>query len=160
MAGTETAELAQLKKAYAAKEPLLFYFYTPHWANQKYDLTAVELPAYTEECGQAAADETGGYACEYPEDVLYKAFNEDLQTKAPAAFDFLSAMSYDNAAQESIALSIESTAWIRPTPRRRGSTRTPTSGRPGCPRRKQRTRTRFGDEGGPDGPPSVITEGT
>ena len=107
VAGTETAELAQLKKAYAAQEPLLFYFYTPHWANQKYDLTAVELPAYTEECGQAAADETGGYACEYPEDVLYKAFNEDLQTKAPAAFDFLSAMSYDNAAQEEIALSID-----------------------------------------------------
>jgi glycine betaine/proline transport system substrate-binding protein len=107
VAGTETAELAQLKKAYAAQEPLLFYFYTPHWANQKYDLTAVELPAYTEECGQAAADETGGYACEYPEDVLYKAFNEDLQTKAPAAFDFLSAMSYDNAAQESIALDID-----------------------------------------------------
>ena len=61
----------------------------------------------TEECGQAAADETGEYACEYPEDVLYKAFNEDLQTKAPAAFDFLSAMSYDNAAQEAIALSID-----------------------------------------------------
>ena len=89
------------------EEPLLFYFYTPHWANQKYDLTAVELPAYTEECGQAAADETGGYACEYPEDVLYKAFNQDLQTKAPAAFEFLSAMSYDNAAQEEIALSID-----------------------------------------------------
>ena len=75
VAGTETAELAQLKTAYTNEEPSLIYFYTPHWANQKYDLTSVELPAYTDACGQAAADEAGGYACEYPEDVLYKAFN-------------------------------------------------------------------------------------
>jgi glycine betaine/proline transport system substrate-binding protein len=107
VAGTETAELAQVKKAYANEEPILFYFYTPHWANQKYDFTEVKLPAYTDACGKAAADSTGGVDCDYPEDVLYKAFNEDLQTKAPAAFDLLTAMTYDNATQEQIALDID-----------------------------------------------------
>jgi glycine betaine/proline transport system substrate-binding protein len=125
VAGTETAELAQVKKAYANQEPILFYFYTPHWANQKYDFTEVKLPAYTDACGQAAADGTGGVDCDYPEDVLYKAFNEDLQTKAPAAYEFMTNMSYDNATQEAIALDIDANgldpeaaaqAWIDANP--------------------------------------------
>jgi glycine betaine/proline transport system substrate-binding protein len=108
VAGTETAELAQLDKAYNAQEPLLFYFYTPQWANAKYDLTEVKLPAFTDACAEAAAKNKGvGYDCEYPEDVLYKAFNENLETKAPAAFKFLSAMSYTNDDQNSVALDIE-----------------------------------------------------
>jgi len=51
VAGTETAELAQLKKAYAAQEPLLFYFYNPQWkwANPEFadSVVPVELPAIT-----------------------------------------------------------------------------------------------------------------
>lgn len=109
-AGTETAELAQVKKAYAAQEPILFYFYQPQWlwATGKYDLTEVELPEFTDECATAAAENKGvGYNCDYPEDVLYKAFNENLQTKAPAAFDFLSAMSYTNDVQNAVALDVD-----------------------------------------------------
>ena len=101
LAGTEAAELAAAQEGLRRRRSRSCSTSARRTGRtQKYDLTAVELPAYTEECGQAAADETGGYACEYPEDVLYKAFNEDLQTKAPAAFEFLSAMSYDNDEQE------------------------------------------------------------
>jgi glycine betaine/proline transport system substrate-binding protein len=109
-AGTETAELAQVKKAYAANEPILFYFYQPQWlwATGKYDLTEVKLPEFTDDCAKAAAEDKGvGYDCDYPEDVLYKAFNEDLQTKAPAAFDFLSAMNYTNDVQNAVALDVD-----------------------------------------------------
>jgi glycine betaine/proline transport system substrate-binding protein len=66
----------------------------------------VQLPEVTPACTAAAADDTTKYACAYPEDDLYKAFNADLQTDAPAAFAFLSAMSYTNDDQNAIALDI------------------------------------------------------
>ena len=99
-AGSEAAELTELKTAYNAQKPILMYFWTPHWAQEKYDLTMVQLPEVTPECEQAAADGTDAYACAYPQDDLYKAFNQDLQTKAPAAFAFLSAMSVDQRRSE------------------------------------------------------------
>ena len=105
-AGSEAAELTELKTAYNAQKPILMYFWTPHWAQEKYDLTMVQLPEVSPECEQAAADGTDAYACAYPQDDLYKAFNQDLQTKAPAAFAFLSAMSWTNDDQNVVALGI------------------------------------------------------
>jgi len=108
VAGSEAALLSELETAYQNEEPLLFYWYTPHWGNQKYDLTEVALPEVTEECTAAASTKTGdGYACDYPPDVLYKAFNADLESRAPEAFAFLSAMSYENAAQEEVAFAVD-----------------------------------------------------
>jgi glycine betaine/proline transport system substrate-binding protein len=108
VAGSEAALLSELDSAYQNEDPLLFYWYTPHWGNQQYDLTEVALPEVTEECTQAASTKTGdGYACDYPPDVLYKAFNAGLAEKAPAAFGFLSTMSYDNSSQEAVAFSID-----------------------------------------------------
>ena len=108
VAGSESALLSELEQAYANEEPILLYWYTPHWANQQYDMTEVELPAVTEECTDAALNNDGdGYACDYAEDVLFKAFSAELPDKAPAAFDFLSAMSYENSAQEEVAYAID-----------------------------------------------------
>jgi len=103
-AGSENALLTELETAYEAQDPLLFYFYKPHWAFVDYDLTEVALPEVTEECNEIAAQEDpAGYNCDYPEDVLYKALNEDLETSDPAAFTFLSNISYTNEEQEAIA---------------------------------------------------------
>jgi glycine betaine/proline transport system substrate-binding protein len=105
-AGSEAAQLTALDAAYENQDPFLFYFWTPHWAQSKYDLTMVELPPVTPECEQAALEDPDAYACAYPEDVLYKAFNADLETRAPAAFALLSAMQYTNDDQNSIGLDI------------------------------------------------------
>ena len=105
-AGSEAAEITALKTAYAKQDPILMYFWTPHWAQAKYDLTAIKLPAVTSACKNAAANDAAKYACAYPQDDLYKAFNDQLQTKAPAAYAFLSAMSYTNDDQNGIALDI------------------------------------------------------
>ena len=103
-AGSEAAILTELGTAYEAQEPLLFYFYKPHWAFVDYDLTEVALPAVTEECTTLAAQEDStGYNCDYPADVLYKAINDGLSESDPAAFAFLSNISYTNAEQEAIA---------------------------------------------------------
>jgi glycine betaine/proline transport system substrate-binding protein len=105
-AGSEAAELSALDAAYQKQDPFLFYFWRPHWAQSKYDLTQVKLPDVTPACQDAAANDPSKYNCGYPEDDLYKAFNSDLQTKAPAAFAFLSAMSYTEDDQNSIGLDI------------------------------------------------------
>jgi glycine betaine/proline transport system substrate-binding protein len=105
-AGSEAAELTELDTAYSAQKPILMYFWTPHWAQQKYDLTLVQLPDVTPACEDAAANNADAYACGYPPDPLYKAFNEDLQTKAPAAFAFLSAMQWTVNDQNGVGLDI------------------------------------------------------
>jgi glycine betaine/proline transport system substrate-binding protein len=104
--GSEAAELAALDAAYQKQDPILMYFWTPHWAQQKYDLTMIQLPEVTTACEDAAANDASKYACAYPEDDLYKAFNADLQSNAPAAFAMLSAISYTNDDQNEIALDI------------------------------------------------------
>jgi glycine betaine/proline transport system substrate-binding protein len=105
-AGSEAAELTALDAAYTKQAPFLFYFWTPHWAQAKYDLTLVQLPDITPACEDAAANDVKAYACAYPPDPLYKAFNADLQTKAPAAYALLKAMNYTNDDQNPIALAI------------------------------------------------------
>jgi glycine betaine/proline transport system substrate-binding protein len=106
-AGSEAAELTALKQAYAKQAPILMYFWTPHWAQSVYKLTEVELPTVTPACSDAADNNGGkGYACAYPTDHLYKAFNADLQTRAPQASALLKAINYTNEDQNGIALDI------------------------------------------------------
>jgi glycine betaine/proline transport system substrate-binding protein len=106
--GSEAASLAALDQAYQNEEPILMYFWSPHWAQAKYELSEVELPPYDEKCAEAATNKDGdGYACDYAEDILYKAFSDELETKDPAAFEFLSNMSYTNEDQNEIALAVD-----------------------------------------------------
>ena len=109
--GSENASLAALDKAVTNHEPILMYWWTPQWANAKYDLVEVKLPEYTDQCAQIALDDPDvaeGYNCDYADDVLYKAFNADLQTNDPAAFQFLSAFEWTADDQNSVALDIQS----------------------------------------------------
>jgi glycine betaine/proline transport system substrate-binding protein len=108
--GSETASLAALDKAVENQEPILMYWWTPQWANAKYDLVEVELPAFDEECEQIALEDpdvAAGYDCDYAEDVLYKAFNADLETNDPAAFEFLSNFQWTADDQNEVALAIQ-----------------------------------------------------
>jgi glycine betaine/proline transport system substrate-binding protein len=108
--GSEAASLAALDKAVSNQDPILMYWWTPQWANAKYDLVEVELPAYNDQCAQIAAedpDAAQGYNCDYAEDVLYKAFSADLQTKDPAAFEFFSNFQWTEEDQNGVALEIQ-----------------------------------------------------
>ena len=106
--GSESAELTELDTAYKDQKPILMYFWTPHWAQAKYQMTMMQLPKVTPQCTQDAAKNASAYACGYPEDDLYKAFSDQLATKAPAAFAMLSAMQWTNDAQNGVAADIES----------------------------------------------------
>lgn len=96
-AGSEQAVLAALDGAYNRKEPLLFYFWTPHSVHAKYELSPVALPDYSEDCYAKA--EAGGVACDYPEDALFKAAWGGLKAAAPDAYALIKNMQYANADQ-------------------------------------------------------------
>jgi glycine betaine/proline transport system substrate-binding protein len=93
--GSEDALLAEVTSAYSRQEPVLFYFYSPHALFQEYDLTQVELPAYSDDCyaDPAMID------CAYPKDELLKIFNADLEDKDADVYTFLSNMNYGSDAQ-------------------------------------------------------------
>jgi glycine betaine/proline transport system substrate-binding protein len=104
-AGSEDALLAALDAAYSREQPILFYFYTPHSVFARYDLTEVELPAYSDDCYAEA--ESGGVACDYPEDVLFKVFWSGLSEAASPVHTFLSKMNYDTDAQIAMVAAVE-----------------------------------------------------
>ncbi len=104
-AGSEQAILAALDSAYSRQEPILFYFWTPHSIHAKYDLTEVELPAYSDEC-YAQAD-SGGVACDYPGDELFKIFWSGLKDAAPDAYTLLKNMNYSTEDQIQMVAAVE-----------------------------------------------------
>jgi glycine betaine/proline transport system substrate-binding protein len=87
--GSEPATIAELDARSSAGEPVVMYWWTPTAAVAKYDLVKVELPPVTDDCTASAGASDGGYACDYPEDVLIKAASAQLEGKAPDVFAFL-----------------------------------------------------------------------
>jgi glycine betaine/proline transport system substrate-binding protein len=101
--GSEAAQLSAVETAIQNEEPVIFYFYTPHWLHAKYDLTLVELPEYTEGCEEPAEERT----CGYPQDVLFKAAAADLSEREPEAYAFLQAFQMQNEWQDAITFMID-----------------------------------------------------
>jgi len=104
-AGSEQAVLAAVDSAYSRKEPILFYFWTPHSIHAKYKLTAVKLPEYNDACYAKAKE--GGVACDYPPDVLFKIAWAGLKDKAPDAYQFLKNMKYSNDDQIAMIAAVD-----------------------------------------------------
>jgi glycine betaine/proline transport system substrate-binding protein len=102
--GGEAALITGIDTAFKDKSPLLFYFYTPQWANAKYDLVSVKLPDITPACESSAAGQgkDGKYACDYPTDHLLKAISAKLETKNPAVFGFLKKMKWSDDDQNTV----------------------------------------------------------
>ncbi len=105
-AGSEEAILAAIDASISREQPVLVYFWTPHSAFNAYDLTQVELPAYSDEC-YATAD-ADGVDCAYPADPLFKIAWSGLEEAAPAAWSLLSNMSYTTADQIFMLAAVES----------------------------------------------------
>ena len=104
-AGSEEAILAQLDAAYSRQDPVLFYLWTPHSIHAQYDLTEVELPAYSDAC-YAKADEDG-VDCDYPADQLLKIVWDQLQDEAPEAYELLKNMNYTTQDQIEMIAAME-----------------------------------------------------
>ena len=108
VAGSEAAAIAAVQQAVEASEPLLFYFWQPHWLQSQIELSEIELPEVTEECNAAAASGDGTYNCDYPPDVLYKAASAGLEEKNPTAFAFIQKFQLTTEQQNEIAALVDS----------------------------------------------------
>jgi len=75
----EAAELAQLKKAYTSKQPIVLYLYHPHAVFAQFDMVQLEEPTpYSDGCLT-----TGDGACAMPAYSAHIAASKDLQKEAP-----------------------------------------------------------------------------
>lgn len=82
----EAALLSQVERSYSREEPILFYFYRPHWVFNSYDLVQIEEPhPYEEGC----FEEGGRDDCAIPELAAWIAINSDLRDESPEFVAFL-----------------------------------------------------------------------
>jgi len=107
VAGSEAALMTAIAQAETDKKPLLLQFWQPHWMPPNTKLTEVKLPDITPACDASRVAGDGGYACDYPVDILYKAANAKLESKNKAAFDFLSKFSLTSEQQNEVAQKME-----------------------------------------------------
>jgi len=110
-AGAEPAQVARWSQAYKQEEPVLFYWYTPQYLNQEYELAEVKLPPRTEankDCKDDAKE--GGdpeqYRCEYDITIINKLFSKKFADSGSPAYDVLRKMKLTNEDQELVAKAI------------------------------------------------------
>ena len=110
-AGAEPAQVARWSQAYKQQKPVLFYWYTPQYLNQEYDLAEVKLPPRTDankDCKDDAKE--GGdpeqYKCEYDVTIINKLFSKKFADSGSPAYDVLKKMKLTNEDQEQVAKAI------------------------------------------------------
>ncbi|WP_407700424.1 ABC transporter substrate-binding protein [Streptomyces beihaiensis] len=101
-AGSEAAQITQLKEDYKAKKPFLTYWYTPQWLNSQMDLVEVKLPPYTKGCDSDAQK----VACGYAQTPLQKYLSADFVKKNKKAATFLKNFKWTNDDQNEVAAMI------------------------------------------------------
>jgi glycine betaine/proline transport system substrate-binding protein len=109
-AGAEPAQVARWSQLYKQEKPVIFYWYTPQYLNQEYDLAEVKLPPRTEANKDCKDDAKAGgdpeqYKCEYDITVINKLFSKEFAERSPA-YDVLRKMKLTNDDQEAVAKAI------------------------------------------------------
>jgi glycine betaine/proline transport system substrate-binding protein len=85
VASSESAELAELRRAYQAKEPILVYLYHPHWVFAEFQMTQLQEPTpNTPDCLT-----TGDGACAMPAYAAWTAASTKVQQDAPKFYAML-----------------------------------------------------------------------
>jgi glycine betaine/proline transport system substrate-binding protein len=107
-AGAEPAQVARWTQLYKQEKPAIFYWYTPQFLNQQYDLAEIELPERTPDCKDDA--KAGGdpeqYNCAYDVTVIEKLFSKQFAESGSPAYDVLKNMELTNEDQEAVAKAI------------------------------------------------------
>jgi glycine betaine/proline transport system substrate-binding protein len=107
-AGAEPAQVARWSQLYKQKKPVIFYWYTPQYLNQEYDLAEVQLPKRTADCKDDA--KSGGdvaqYKCAYDVTIINKLFSKKFADSGSPAVAVLEKMKLTNADQEQVAKAI------------------------------------------------------
>jgi glycine betaine/proline transport system substrate-binding protein len=109
-AGAEPAQVARWSQLYKQQKPVLFYWYTPQFYNQEYDLAEVKLPPRKPGTDCQDDAKAGGdpeqYKCEYDITVINKLFSKKFADSGSPAYDVLKRMELTNEDQEAVAKAI------------------------------------------------------
>lgn len=101
-AGSEAAQITQMKQFAKEKKPFLTYWYEPQWLFEKVPMTEVRLPPYEEGC-DADPEEV---ACAYPHTPLQKYLNADFARNGGRAAEFLRRFRWTEDDQNEVSLLI------------------------------------------------------
>ncbi|WP_392963757.1 ABC transporter substrate-binding protein [Streptomyces sp. LN245] len=101
-AGSEAAQITQMKQFAKEGKPFLTYWYSPQWLFEKIPMTEVKLPAYEEGCDADAAK----VACAYPHTPLKKYLNADFARTGGRAAAFLKNFKWTTEDQNEVSLMI------------------------------------------------------
>jgi glycine betaine/proline transport system substrate-binding protein len=107
-AGAEPAQVARWSQLYKQKKPVLFYWYTPQYLNQEYDLSEVKLPERSADCkdDSKAGGDPQQYKCAYGVTIINKLFSKKFADSGSPALDMLKKMKLTNEDQEQVAKAI------------------------------------------------------
>ncbi|MGW7521082.1 ABC transporter substrate-binding protein [Streptomyces sp. NPDC054796] len=98
-AGSEAAQITEMKKNFKAKKPFISYWWTPQWLNSELDLVEVKLPAYKEGCDKPVEKTK----CAYPNTPLKKFMNKEFAEKGGDAAEFLKKFKWSTEQQNQVA---------------------------------------------------------
>jgi glycine betaine/proline transport system substrate-binding protein len=98
-AGSEAAQITQMKQSYQSKKPFIGYWWTPQWLNAQIDLVEVKLPEYKEGCDA----DPKAVACGYANTPLQKYFNADFAKDGGDAAEFLKNFKWTADQQNEVA---------------------------------------------------------
>ncbi|MGI5428130.1 ABC transporter substrate-binding protein [Streptomyces sp. CA-179760] len=101
-AGSEAAQITQMRQFAKEKKPFLTYWYSPQWLFKKVPMTEVKLPAYKEGCDA----DLEKVACAYPHTPLQKYLNADFAKNGGKAAAFLKKFKWTTEDQNEVSLLI------------------------------------------------------
>ncbi|KUL80645.1 MULTISPECIES: ABC transporter substrate-binding protein [unclassified Streptomyces] len=101
-AGSEAAQITQIKQFAKEKKPFLTYWYEPQWLFEKVPMTEVKLPAYKEGCDA----DPEKVACAYPHTPLQKYLNADFAKSGGDAAALLKNFTWTTEDQNEVSLLI------------------------------------------------------
>ena len=93
--GSEGAMMAELKSAYAAKDPILMMIWQPHWIFADLDLKFVTWNPTTGECVEESQEKDT--ACGFQQAAVHKVVWGGFEKKWPAAYKMVSSLKLTNA---------------------------------------------------------------
>jgi glycine betaine/proline transport system substrate-binding protein len=101
-AGSEAAQITQMRQFAKQKKPFLTYWYMPQWLFKKVPMTEVQLPPYKEGCDADPAK----VACAYPHTPLEKYLNANFAKSGGKAAAFLKKFKWTTEDQNEVSLMI------------------------------------------------------
>jgi glycine betaine/proline transport system substrate-binding protein len=101
-AGSEAAQITQIRRFAQEKKPFLTYWYSPQWLFEKVPMAEVKLPAYKDGCDA----DPEKVACGYPQTPLQKYLNADFARTGGRAAAFLKKFRWTTEDQNMVSLLI------------------------------------------------------